>query len=122
MVGGDGITEHGQHPGGANRLDRLRLELPAGAREVRWRMPAVAARRARLVLRAGGEGGEWESAPSAPFALAALPEGELSRVLQGRSEAGGRVESSAGSAGAASDLVVQACSTWLRAECHPGGA
>jgi hypothetical protein len=77
---------------------RVSAELPAGAREVHWRMPAVAARHARLVLRAGGEHAEWESAPSAPFALAALPASELARVLRGRSEAGGHVESSAGAA------------------------
>lgn len=37
---------------------RVSAELPAGAREVHWRMPAVAARGARLVLRAGGEHAE----------------------------------------------------------------
>jgi len=79
---------------------RVSSELPAGAREVRWRMPAVAARSARLVLRAGGDGAEWESAPSAPFALAELPAGELGRILGGRSEAGTELESSAGAAGA----------------------
>ena len=79
---------------------RVSAELPAGAREVRWRMPAVAARSARLVLRAGGDGAEWESAPSAPFALAELPVGELSRILGGRSEAGAELESSARAAGA----------------------
>ena len=79
---------------------RVSSELHAGAREVRWRMPAVAARRARLVLRAGGEHEEWESAPSAPFALAELPVGELSRILGGRSEAGAELESDAGAADA----------------------
>lgn len=42
-------------------------ETPAGVREVRWRVPRMAARRARLVLRAGGEGREWESPCSAAF-------------------------------------------------------
>lgn len=79
---------------------QVSAELPAGAREVRWRMPAVAARGARLVLRAGGEGREWESAPSARFALAPLPAGEHARLLRGESEAGERLESSAGAAGA----------------------
>jgi len=73
-------------------------ERRVGAREVRWRMPAVAARSARLVLRAGDEHEEWESAPSAPFALAGLPASELPRLLGGRSEAGVALESSAGAA------------------------
>jgi hypothetical protein len=77
---------------------RVSAELPAGAREVRWRMPAVAAGHARLVLRAGGEHFELESAPSASFALARLPADELLRVLRGRSEAGARIESCAGAA------------------------
>lgn len=77
---------------------RVSAELPAGTREVRWRMPAVAARRARLVLRAGSEDAERESAPSAAFVLAQLPEGELSRLRRGQSEAGARVQSSAGAA------------------------
>ena len=67
---------------------RVSPETPAGARVVRWRMPALAARSARLVWRTGGERYERESAPSAAFALAPLPAGEDARVLQGRSEAG----------------------------------
>jgi len=47
-------------------------ETRAGAREVRWRVPHLSARRARLVLRAGGEGAEWESPASAWFDVATV--------------------------------------------------
>jgi hypothetical protein len=95
---------------------RVSAELSAGTREIRWRMPAVAARRARLVLRAGGEGEERESAPSAPFELAALPPGEVAKVLRGRSEAGVRIESAAGAAGTGLCAIPDAPSL------EPGGA
>ena len=75
---------------------RVSAETRAGTRAIRWRMPAVASRRARLVWRVGGEQGEWESEPSAAFELAPLPEGERDRVLQGRSEAGVAIESAPG--------------------------
>jgi hypothetical protein len=71
---------------------RLTPEQRVGPRTVRWRMPAVAGHRARLVLHAGDEHDEWESAPSAPFALAGLPASELPRLLRGRSEAGWPLE------------------------------
>jgi hypothetical protein len=71
---------------------RVSPETPAGAREIRWRVPRLIAHRLRLVLRAGGENMEWESAPSAPFALAPPAAGELGRLIAGRSEAGYRIE------------------------------
>ena len=67
---------------------RVSPERSAGVREIRWRMPLVAAPRARLVLQAGDRDAEWRSEPSAPFALGPLPASELSRLLAGRSEAG----------------------------------
>jgi hypothetical protein len=95
---------------------RVSAELPAGAREVRWRMPAVAASHARLVLRAGGEHFERESAPSAPFALASLPADEFLRVLRGRSESGARIESFAGAA------ATGLCAAPRAPSLSPGGA
>ncbi len=45
-------------------------EQRAGVREVRWRVPRLAASRAHLVLRAGGEHAEWESPRSTRFDIA----------------------------------------------------
>ncbi len=58
-------------------------ETPAGVREVRWRVPRMAALRARLVLRAGGEGGEWESPCSEAFGIEPCDAG-LPAWLSGR--------------------------------------
>ncbi len=69
---------------------RVCAEQPAGTSVVRWRVPTLATGSARLVLRAGGEHEERESAPSAVFTLAPVPASELARVLAGRSEAGHR--------------------------------
>jgi hypothetical protein len=77
---------------------RVSAELPAGATVVRWHMPAVAAHRARLVLRAGGEHAELQSEASALFPLAPLPAGELVLLRTGRSDAGARIVSFAGAA------------------------
>lgn len=77
---------------------RVSRELPAGTRVIRWCMPAVAARSAKLVLRAGGEGEELESQPSLPFRLAELPATELDRVRTGHSEAGYEIVTTAGGA------------------------
>lgn len=75
---------------------RVSRELPAGTTAIRWRVPAIASRSARLVLRAGGEAREIESAPSAAFALAPLPAAELDRARRGRSDAGHALASLAG--------------------------
>jgi hypothetical protein len=115
-IGAEVVTVLAALPDGSEELElflvpeggapiRVSAELPAGATEVRWRMPAVAARSARLVLRAGGEHAEWESAPSASFPLAPLPEGELLLLLSGHSEAGVRIVSFAGSASMLTGLL-----------------
>lgn len=76
-------TELAPLPGGVQEVE-LVLVLEDGRRHVRvspethalggrvtWRVPRIRATSARLVLRAGGDAGEWESAPSAEFRIAA---------------------------------------------------
>lgn len=71
---------------GSGRRIQLTPEREADEGPLRWRMPRVRAARARLVLRAGGEFGETESAPSAPFAIEAPGARELAEVLRGEDE------------------------------------
>ena len=72
---------------GAPRI-RVSPERDAAEGRIVWRMPALSARRARLVLRAGGANAEGEPRASAAFDAAPPGEGELARALAGRSEAG----------------------------------
>jgi hypothetical protein len=71
---------------GSGRALRLTAEREAGDGPLRWRMPRVAASRARLVLRAGGRFGETESEASAPFAIEAPHAIERSELLRGADE------------------------------------
>ena len=71
---------------GSGRRIQLTPEREADEGPLRWRMPRVRAARARLVLRAGGEFGETESAPSAPFAIEAPGAHDLAEVLRGEDE------------------------------------
>lgn len=71
---------------GSGRMIQLTPEREADEGPLRWRMPRVSATRARLVLRAGGEFGETESAPSAPFAIEAHGARDLAEVLRGEDE------------------------------------
>ena len=73
---------------GTRRLIRLSAECDVREQGVLWRMPKIEARTARLVLRVGRQEAEWESEPSAAFAVAPLGGQELARVREGRSEAG----------------------------------
>lgn len=57
------VTDDGE------RFLRVSSETEARSGQIRWRMPRIHARTARLVLRAGSEHGEWESAPSAEFTV-----------------------------------------------------
>lgn len=71
---------------GSGRAIRLTAEHEVGDGPLRWRMPRIAATRARLVLRAGGRFGETESAPSAPFAVESQGERDRAEVLRGEEE------------------------------------
>jgi hypothetical protein len=57
------VTDDGE------RFLRVSSETEARSGRIHWRMPRIHARSARLVLRAGSEHGEWESAPSAEFTV-----------------------------------------------------
>ncbi len=54
---------------GGERFLRVSSETEARSGQIHWRMPRIHAHSARLILRAGSEHGEWESAPSAEFAV-----------------------------------------------------
>ena len=71
---------------GSGRMIQLTPEREADEGPLRWRMPRVSATRARLVLRVGGEFGETESAPSAPFAIETPGAHDLAEVLRGEDE------------------------------------
>ena len=71
------------------RLVRLSPETEARAGRITWRMPRLHGATARLALRAGGEHGEWESAPSARFAIAdeaIAPGHSLIEAIAGRQD------------------------------------
>lgn len=53
---------------------------------LRWTMPRVYAKTARLVLRAGGRFGETEAPPSAPFAIEAAEPPARAELLRGAAE------------------------------------
>ena len=61
-------------------------ELPAGVRDVAWRMPRTAGFRARLALRIGGEGTESRSPRSAWFRLAPPAAEDVRRLAAGGEE------------------------------------
>lgn len=71
---------------GSGRMIQLTPEREADEGPLRWRMPRVRAKSARLVLRAGGRFGETESAPSAPFAIEADAPLEHAELLRGEDE------------------------------------
>ena len=71
---------------GSGRMIQLTPEREADEGPLRWRMPRVRAKSARLVLRAGGRFGETESAPSAPFEIAAEAPPERAEILRGEDE------------------------------------
>jgi len=79
----------------SGQLVRVSAERDAREGRIVWRMPKLAARSARLVLRTGGAHGERESAPSPAFAIAAPEPSELAALRQGRSEAGHLLETPA---------------------------
>ena len=70
---------------GSHRAIRLTPEREVFEGPLRWRMPRVSATRARLVLRAGGEFGEAESAPSEAFTIEG-PAPSRDQVLRGDTE------------------------------------
>lgn len=61
-------------------------ELPAGVREVTWRVPRTLSRRFRLAVRFGGAHDERQSEPSEPFELAPLRAEELARLVAGETD------------------------------------
>jgi hypothetical protein len=84
-------------PGGAREFELVLLpesgppiqvtpELPAGVREVTWRVPRTFARRVRLAVRCGGAHDERQSPPSEPFELAPLTGAELARLVAGAAD------------------------------------
>jgi hypothetical protein len=75
------VTDDGE------RFLRVSSETEARSGEIHWRMPRIHAHTARLVLRAGSEHGEWESAPSAEFTVsdgAKDAAGQLAAAIAGR--------------------------------------
>ena len=62
---------------------QLSPELPAGVREVRWRMPRIAGRTARLAFRFGEPHREWQSPASEAFTLAPPSAADLLRLVTG---------------------------------------
>jgi hypothetical protein len=74
------LPEHG-------RAIQVCPEQRAGVREVRWRMPRVYGRTARLMWRFGGPGTEGASDPSAAFTLTPPPARELAELVGLRSDA-----------------------------------
>lgn len=98
-VGGEYVTELPDLPAGVDecelfllpddgsgRMIQLTPEREAVEGPLRWRMPRVAAARARLVLRAGGRFGETESPPSAPFAVEPSGSPALAELLRAEGE------------------------------------
>lgn len=71
---------------GSGRLLRLTPEREVHEGVLRWRMPRIRARSARLVLRAGGRFGETESEPSAAFTVVDPVAHRPAEVLRGTDE------------------------------------
>lgn len=71
---------------GSGRMIQLTPERELEEGPLRWTMPRVHAKSARLVLRAGGRFGETEAPPSAPMAIEPEAAPARTEVLRGEAE------------------------------------